>query len=118
MIEQTDREPRTEGRCEEPHVWVCAFEWRDGVDVWVGRTENLAPQGLASMCRLFWDEARGHVDRLIRDDGPKPFSPVPPDDDRVAIALYFDVMNEASPPESYVTRSHAVVGGFGDGGIR
>jgi hypothetical protein len=118
MIEEPRHEPGAERHRDEPQVWVCTFEWRDGIDVWVGCTEDLALEGLAAVCRLFWDEARAHVNRFVRDDGQQPFPATPPDDDRTVIELYFDVMNEASPAESYVIAPHTVVGGLGQGGVK
>jgi hypothetical protein len=114
----TDRRPRrrpSPPAQEAPHVWVCTFEHRDGIDVWACAAEALAYRELANVCREFWEEARA-VDRsLIPCEDEEPIPATPPDDDRAAVEAYFAAMNHDDPPESFLIAAHEVIGAEGGG---
>jgi hypothetical protein len=117
MIEQAGHEIDSSDD-DRTRVWVCVLESPDASDIWVCRTEDLALRELASVCRLFWEEARALDARLRDDGGPEPLPAVPPDDDRATIDLYFGVMSRGATPETFWLASHPVIGDSGEAGGR
>lgn len=109
------RRPSPPGQ-DAPHVWVCTFEHRDGIDVWVCAGEALAYRELARVCREFWEEARQLDDALPRLEGQEPLPSAPPDEDRAAVEAYFAAMSYDDPPESFLIAAHEVIGAEGGEG--
>jgi hypothetical protein len=110
MIDQDRRRHRSPRRQGPAHVWVCAYEHRDGIDVWACAGEEIAYRELAKVCREFWEEAREVDDSLTRLDGDEPLPLVPPAEDRAAVEAYFAAMNHDDPPESFLVAAHEVIG--------
>jgi hypothetical protein len=102
------RRPSPRGR-DAPHVWICTFEHRDGIDVCACTSEEAAYHELAKVCREFWEEAR-EVDRSLVPckEGPTPATP--PEDDRAAVEAYFAAMSCDDPPEAFLIAAHEVIG--------
>jgi hypothetical protein len=115
VISDIDRIPATASHSGKPvpSVWVCTFEHRDGLDVWVCASEELAYGELAEVCREFWEEAREvDRDRLLAED-ERQLPPAPPEDDRGAVEEYFAAMIHGSSPESFLIAAHEVIGASG-----
>jgi hypothetical protein len=113
MIDSPTAEAGARHTSSPPFVWVCTFEHRDGTDVWACATEAIAYRELADVCREFWDEAREvESNWIIHVDGTT-LTPEPPDDDRVAVELYFAVMNDSDPGEWFLIAPFDVIGARG-----
>ena len=97
-------------------VWVCAYGHGDGIDTWVCRTEDIAYRELAAVCRECWDEAQEVEGSFVVPHAAGGALPAePPSEDRAAVALYFAVMNDADPPETFVVAAHEITGAPGGG---
>jgi hypothetical protein len=110
MIERTEEAPDTRAPSVRPHVWVCTYDHRNGIDVWACESEEIAFGELAAVCREFWEEAREVDGSFVPREEDVPFPTDPPADDRAAVELFFTVMNDADPPETFVIAAHEVIG--------
>lgn len=98
MTHEKHHESRSRGAAR---VWLCGFEHRYGLDVWVCETEAIAYAVLAEACRRSWAEARELDADFVHDEDEPPLPVAPPTEDREAVRSYFAVMNDADPMEAY-----------------
>jgi hypothetical protein len=111
MTDERNHESRSRGAgC----VWLCGFEHRYGLDVWVCETEGMAYAVLAGACRRSWAEARELDADFIHDESEPPLPEAPPLEDREAVRSYFAVMNDADPMETYWVESQDVLHSTGE----
>ena len=103
----TDNLNRT-GAPTAPHVWVCTFQHRHGLDAWVAADEDAAYARFAMTVRSFWSEAV-EWDRGPWDDDRPPLPDEAPVDDRTAVESYFAVMGEAPQPEYFSIERQGVI---------
>jgi hypothetical protein len=98
MTEEKNHRSRSRGAAR---VWLCGFEHRYGLDVWVCETEGTAYAVLAGACRRSWAEARALDADFVHDEDEPPLPETPPPGDRDVVRSYFAVMNDADPMEVF-----------------
>jgi hypothetical protein len=108
MIDKDSPTP-SPGRTSAIEIWICTYAHRHGVDAWACESESLAFATLARPCREFWEEAREIEGSHVRPEEPR-LPARPPDDDRAAVDLYFEVQGEAPRPEFFQIEAQQVIG--------
>jgi hypothetical protein len=98
MTDRKGDQPQSRRGQTSQHIWVCTYEHSEGLDVWACESEELALRELGALARRHW-EAALDAHRRFTVGGETPLAALPPDDDRTAVEAYFDVMNDADPPE-------------------
>lgn len=108
----TEQENPTSSPAGAPggRIWVCTYEHRHGVDAWVCESESLALAMLAEVCREFWGEALEIQASQTLAETRERLPPEPPEADRDAVELYFEVLGEAPRPEFFQIEAQQVIG--------
>jgi hypothetical protein len=91
-------------------VWVCIYEHRHGVDAWACESEDVAFATLAAICREFWDEAREIECAHSLHETESRLPARAPEDDRVVVDRYFEVLADAPQPEFFQVEGHRLIG--------